>query len=313
MPVTFDDVRAASRRIAGVVHRTPVLACAAVDDRLGMRVVFKCEGFQKVGAFKYRGATNAVMQLDPDEAERGVLTHSSGNHAQALALAARHRGIQAWIVMPEDAPAIKRAAVEGYGATVVECAPTLEAREATAAEVQAKTGATFVHPYDDDRIIAGQGTAALELLEDHPDLEVVVAPVGGGGLLSGTGRAAHGVDPALRVFGGEPALADDAIRSLAAGRVLPPAPPVTVADGLRTALSERTFEVIREHVERIVPVSERAIVDWTRYLMERMKIVVEPSAAVPVAALDVLREELAGRRVGVILSGANVDLDRLSP
>lgn len=309
MSVDFDDVRAAAARIAGFAHRTPTLTCRAVDERLGMEVAFKCEGFQKVGAFKYRGATNAVLQLSVEAAGRGVLTHSSGNHAQALALAARERGIPAWIVMPENAPAIKRAAVEGYGATVVTCAPTLEAREATAARVARETGATFVHPYDDDRIIAGQGTAALELLQDHPDLEAVIAPVGGGGLLAGTCVAVHGHSPDVRVFAGEPELADDALRSLEQGVVLAPSSPVTIADGLRTALSERTFGIIREHVEQIVPVAEDAILDWTRFLMERMKIVVEPSAAVPAAALEAQGGLLEGARVGVILSGANLDLD----
>jgi threonine dehydratase len=308
---TLEDVRAAAARIAGEAHRTPVHTSEGLDALVGMRLFFKCENLQKVGAFKYRGATNAVRSLTDDEAARGVLTHSSGNHAQALALAAKRRGVPAWVVMPTNAPGVKRRAVEGYGAEIVPCEPTLEAREAGAAEVQARTGATFVHPYDDPRIVAGQGTAALELLEDVPDLDAVIAPVGGGGLCSGTCIAVHGLSPRTRVYGSEPAAADDAARSLASGELIPVGAADTIADGLRTSLSPLTFGILRAHVAGIPTVTEDEIVSAMRAIWERLKLVVEPSAAVPLAALARLHPELAGKRLGVILSGGNVDLDRL--
>ncbi len=308
---TLADIRAAAARIRGHAHRTPVLTCASLDRRAGAELLFKCENLQKVGAFKFRGATNAVFSLDDDEAARGVLTHSSGNHAAALALAARLRGIPAYVVMPTDAPRVKREAVLGYGARIVPCEPTLEARESTAAAVRESTGAVFVHPYDDPLVIAGQGTAALELIEDAGPFDAIVAPVGGGGLLSGTAIAVTSLSPGTRVFGAEPALADDAARSLREGRPLPPLPPRTIADGLRTALSERTFRAISTHVEDIVTVTEDEIVRAMRDVWERAKILIEPSSAVPVAALLERRLDLAGKRVGVILSGGNVDLDRL--
>lgn len=308
----FADVVAAADRIRPYVHRTPVLTSASFDERAGARVWFKCEGFQRVGAFKFRGATNAVRCLSDDEAARGVLTHSSGNHAQALALAARMRGISCWVVMPTDAPAVKRAAVEGYGAVVVPCEPTLAARESTAARVAGETGAVFIHPYDDARIVAGQGTATLELLEQVPEpLDLLVVPVGGGGLASGTCLAAHGIRPALEVVGAEPAGADDACRSLAAGRLLLQTHPKTVADGLRTSLSALTFGILREHLREIVTLEDSVTIAAMRWVMERMKIVVEPSSAVAVAAVLARPERVAGCNVGVILSGANVDLGRL--
>ncbi len=308
---TLDDVREAAARIRPHAHRTPTLTCGSLDRRAGATIFLKCENFQKVGAFKFRGACNAVFSLSDAEAARGVATHSSGNHAQALALAARLRGIPARVVMPSTAPAVKKAAVAGYGATITLCEPTLEAREATLAQVVRETGACLIHPYDDDRIIAGQGTAALELLEDHPDLDVVIAPVGGGGLLSGTAIAATALSPRIRVLAGEPEAADDAFRSLQAGRILPAGNPCTVADGLRTSLGQRTFPIIRDRVERIVTVSEAGIVEAMRYLWERAKILVEASSAVPVAALLGGKVDLAGLRIGVILSGGNVDLDAL--
>jgi len=304
-------VRDAATRIAGRAHRTPVLMSAHFDERLGCSVFFKCENFQKVGAFKFRGATNAVRFLSDDEAARGVVTHSSGNHAQALALAAKQSGIRAWVVMPTNAPAIKRAAVEGYGATIVPCEPTLAARESTAERVMTETGATFIHPYDNDRIIAGQGTAALELMEDVADLDAIVVPVGGGGLASGTCIAAHGLKPGVALYGAEPAEADDALQSLRAGKLIPVGAAKTIADGLRTSLSDRTFAILRAHLTDIVAVGEEEIVDTMRRVWERMKIIIEPSSAVPVAALAHVREALAGKRVGVILSGGNVDLARL--
>ncbi|MGB5175505.1 MAG: pyridoxal-phosphate dependent enzyme, partial [Thermoanaerobaculia bacterium] len=266
---------------------------------------------QKVGAFKFRGACNAVFSLSADELERGVVAHSSGNHAQALALAARLRGTRATIVMPENATAIKVAAVRDYGAEVVLCQPTQEAREGETARIVEETGASLIHPFNDSRIVAGQSTAAQELLEDVRELDSILAPVGGGGLLSGCALAAYYYSPATQVVGAEPAAADDAARSLEAGQILPARPPATIADGLLTSLGELTFAIIRDHVERIVTVDEAAIVEAMRAVWERMKILIEPSSAVPVAALLQGGLEVRGERVGVILSGGNVDLDRL--
>ncbi len=309
---TLDDVLAARTRIAPHAHRTPVHTSATLDAMSGAHLFFKVEALQRVGAFKFRGACNAVFSLSEAEASNGVATHSSGNHAQAVALAARLRGIAAHIVMPRDAPAVKRAAVEGYGARVYPCEPTLAARQTTLDAVVAKTGAAFVHPYDDPRVIAGQGTAGLELLEQAPGLDAIVVPVGGGGLASGTCLAAQGGTPAPRVFGVEPEAADDARRSLEAGRVVPSDDPVTIADGLRTSLSERTFAILRAHMERIVTVDEASIVRAMRTFWERTKLLIEPSSAVVVAALlEGTLPELRGARVGVILSGGNVDLGRL--
>jgi threonine dehydratase len=309
--VAIEDIHQAASRIAGRVHRTPVLTCATLDALAGAEIFFKCENFQKVGAFKMRGATNAVVSLSAHEAAKGVATHSSGNHAQALALAARNRGIPAYIVMPTSAPAVKRAAVLGYGAEIISCEPTLAARERTLEAVVERTGATFIHPYDDERIIAGQGTAALELIEDVPDLEIVMAPVGGGGLLAGTAISVASLAPGARVVAAEPAGADDAARSLAAGRILPSENPCTVADGLLTSLGRLNFPIIRRHVAGIWTVADPAIVAAMRLIWERMKIVVEPSAAVCLAAALEHTSEVAGRRVGIILSGGNVDLERL--
>jgi threonine dehydratase len=311
MVTTLADIRLAAERIRPHAHRTPVMTCSTLDRQVGAQVFLKCENLQRVGAFKFRGACNAVFSLPEGETRHGVVTHSSGNHAQALALAARLRGIPAYIVMPRTAPAVKKAAVAGYGGQITFCEPTLEARETTQAQVVARTGATPIHPYNDPRIIAGQGTAALELLEEVPDLDVILAPVGGGGLLSGTAVAARGLKPGIRVIAGEPEGADDACRSLAAGRILPSVDPRTIADGLLTSLGELTFAIIREQVERIVPVSEAGIVAAMRFLWERAKLLVEPSSAVPVGVLWERRAGLEGLRVGVILSGGNVDLDRL--
>jgi threonine dehydratase len=308
---SFDDIRAAAQRIAPYAHRTPVMTSAFFDRLTGGQLYFKCENLQKVGAFKFRGACNAVFSL-PDEAlRRGVATHSSGNHAQALALAARLRGTKAYIVMPRNAPEVKRRAVADYGAQIIPCEPTVADREGTAARVVDQTGATLIHPYNDPRIIAGQGTAALELLANVPDLDYLLAPVGGGGLISGTAIAAAGVSPKTRVIAAEPAAADDACRSLRAGRILPSENPQTIADGLRTSLGELTFAAIQQHVQEIVIVSEEAIVTALRHVWERMKIVIEPSSAVPVAALVEKKLDVAGKRVGIVLSGGNVDLANL--
>jgi threonine dehydratase/serine racemase len=309
----LNAIRAAQGRLAGLARRTPVETCATLDRLAGRSLFFKCEQLQKVGAFKFRGAANAVARLDAATAGRGVVTHSSGNHAQALALAARLRGVPAHIVMPENSSPVKRRAVEGYGAEVVLCPSTLEARETTAAAVLARTGGTLIPPYDHADVIAGQGTAALELLEDVPDLEMIVAPVGGGGLLAGTALAARGLKPALLVVAAEPSGADDAARSRAAGRLIPQTGPHTLADGLRTSLGELTWPVLRDLVERVVTVSEEEIVAGMRLAWERAKLLIEPSAAVAVAAVlsDEFRALSGARRVGVILSGGNVDLDNL--
>ena len=308
---TLEQIREAAARISPYVHRTPVFTCRSLDAMTGATLFLKCENLQKVGAFKIRGATNAVLSLADREAARGVATHSSGNHAAALALAARWRGVRAYVVMPENAPAVKQRAVEGYGAEVVPCRPTLAARGEMLAEVVARTGATVIHPYDDYRIIAGQGTAALELCEEVDDLDVIMAPVGGGGLLSGTALAVRGISARTRVLGAEPEIADDAFRSLQAGRIIPSSYPDTVADGLRTSLGELTFPIIRKHVDAIVTAGEADIIAATRTIWERMKLVVEPSAAVPLATILSGRVDLAGKRVGIVLSGGNVDLDTL--
>lgn len=280
-----------------------------LDEWLGFTAFLKAEHLQRGGSFKIRGAANAVLSLPDEAVERGVAAHSSGNHAAALALAAQDRGVPAYVVMPSDASTAKLAAVVSYGAHVVKCTPTLSAREETLGRVLAETGATEIHPYDDDRVIAGAGTAALELLESVPGLDVVVTPVGGGGLLAGTCIAAHGLDPAIRVIAGEPAGADDAARSLAAGRVIPQTDPRTLADGLLTSLSERTFAIIRDHVERIVTVDDSDSVAAMRFVWERTKQVVEPSAAVALAAA--CATGIGGARVGIVVSGGNCDLDRL--
>lgn len=308
---TLRSIQEAAERIGRYAHRTPVLTNASLDRAVDAKIYLKCENFQKVGAFKFRGACNTVFSLTDNEAARGVATHSSGNHAQAVALTAALRGIPAYIVMPQDAPFVKRSAVESYGGTITFCEPTLEAREKTLAEVVAETGSEFVHSYNDYRVIAGQGTAAIELLEEIPALDVVMAPVGGGGLLSGTAIAAHGIAAGIRVIAAEPEQADDAYRSFEAGRIIPSQAPATIADGLRTSLGERTFPIIRREVEQIVTVGERSIIAAMRFIWERVKILIEPSAAVPIAALFERKVDLAGLRIGVILSGGNVDLAKL--
>ncbi len=308
---TIDDIRAAARRIEPFAHRTPVLTCRNLNELCGARLYFKCENLQKVGAFKFRGATNAVFSLPEEDAARGVLTHSSGNHGAALALAARNRGIPSTVVMPHNAPGVKRRAVEGYGARVVSCEPTVVSREETADRELKTTGATFIHPYDNPRVIAGAGTATLELLEEVPDLDLVMVPVGGGGLLSGTATCAKALKPEIRVVAGEPAGADDAYRSFTTGTLHPQTNPQTIADGLRTSLSPRTFEIIREHVDDIVTVSEEGILRAMRLVWERAKIIIEPSSAVPLGAIMEHRLDASGLRIGIIISGGNVDLDHL--
>ncbi len=309
--VDLAAIRAAHGRIRQYIHRTPVLTSRSLDAAGRATLFFKCENLQKVGAFKARGACNAVFSLDEAEAARGVVTHSSGNHGAAVAWAAAQRGIRAWVVMPENSAQVKKAAVQGLGATVRFCPPTLEARDSTCAAVQAETGALLIHPYDDWRVIAGQGTAALELLEQVAGLDAVITPVGGGGLLSGTAIASRGIDPTIRVYGAEPAGADDAWRSLQCGHIVPQTDPRTIADGLRSSLGTKTFAVLSTHVDAIGTVSEQAIVQAMRLTWDKLKLIIEPSSAVPLAALLERKVPVAGLRVGIVLSGGNVDLDRL--
>jgi threonine dehydratase len=306
-------VREAARRIEGLAHRTPVLTCATLDRLAGRALFFKCEQFQKAGAFKFRGACNAILKLPPDVAARGVVTHSSGNHAQALALAARMRGIPAHVVMPRTASPVKRRAVEEYGARVIECEPVLEAREQTAAAVLAETGGTLVPPYNHPDVIAGQGTIALELLDQAPGLDAIVAPVGGGGLVSGICAAVSGLAPTCRIFAAEPKGADDAARSKAAGTLIPQTGPHTMADGLLTSLGDLTWPFVRDCVDRVITVSEEEILTAMRLAWERAKLLIEPSSAVALAAVlsDEFRALEGLPRVGIVLSGGNVDLDRL--
>lgn len=304
--VTFADVRAAAGRIDGILHRTPVHTSRTLDTELAARVFFKCETLQKVGAFKARGAVNAVFALSDDEARRGVVTHSSGNHAAALAFAAAERGVPCTVVMPHTAPAVKVQAVQGYGAEVVFCAPA--DREATCARVAGQRGAVVVHPFEDPAVIAGQGTAALELLEDVPDLDVVVTPVGGGGLLAGTAITVAAVRPTARVVGAEPAAVDDAARSLRSGERQPRVEdPDTVCDGLLTALGAPNFAILRDLGVEVLTAGEDSIVAAARFHLERMKLVVEPSGAVPLAVLRSHPRRFGGLRIGVVISGGNTD------
>lgn len=306
---SLSDIQTAHSRIRSFIHRTPVLTSTSLNRILGAEFFFKCENFQKVGAFKYRGATNAILSLTPAELEKGVGTHSSGNHAAALALAAAMAGVPAYIVMPHTAPAIKKAAVAGYGAHIVFCEPTQEEREKTMMKVQEETGCTFIHPYDRFEIIAGQGTAALELLEEIPTVDIIMAPVGGGGLLSGTAIAAKGLKPDIQVWAGEPQNADDAFKSFYSGELHPSINPKTIADGLLTSLSELTFKAIRENADAILLAPEQLIMDALNLILQRMKIVIEPSSAVPLATLMAGPEKhWKGKKIGIILSGGNLDM-----
>lgn len=311
MAITFKTILSATRRIEPYAHRTPVITCQSLNHQVGAQVFLKCENLQKVGAFKFRGAINAVFSLSEEQAACGVVAHSSGNHAQALALAARLRGIPAYIVMPSNAPQVKKEAVKGYGGMITFCEPTLEARESTQAEIITRTGATEIHPYNNERVIAGAGTAALELIQDVPNLDVILAPVGGGGLISGTAIAACESLPNIKVIAAEPEMADDAFRSLQAGHIVPSVNPQTIADGLLTSLGTLTFPIIQQRVEQIVTVSEESIITAMHFIWERTKIIIEPSAATPVGLLMERKLDLSGKRVGVILSGGNIDLGRL--
>lgn len=310
-PPTFNDILAAAARIAPHAHVTPVLRSRALDAMAGCAMHFKCEPLQRAGAFKFRGACNAVMALDDAALARGIVTQSSGNHGAALALAASLRGAKATVVAPRSTPAIKVAAMRGYGATVIECDTTQGARDARTAQVLAETGGTLVHPFNDPFVIAGQGTATLELLRAVPTIDAVVAPVSGGGLLSGTSIAAHGINARIDVFGAEPAGARDAADSLASGARVTGRAVDTVCDGLRAELGTLTFPILREHVREVLVVDDSAVLRAMRLLWERMKLVVEPSGAIGLAVVLANPQVFAGRRVGIVLSGGNVDLDAL--
>jgi threonine dehydratase len=307
--ITKENIIVAHARIKAYIHRTPVMTSAGIDERAGARLFFKCENFQKVGAFKARGAMNAVLSLSEAERERGVATHSSGNHAQALARAAKLVGIRSFIVMPSTAPEIKKRGVLGYGGEIFECEPTLASRESALEEVVKKTGAAVIHPFNNYAVMEGQATAARELFEEVAGLEAIIAPVGGGGLLNGTALAAKYFSPQTQVFAAEPEGADDAFRSMRSGKP-EPSQANSIADGLLTSLGDKTFPIIYEHVKEVITVSDDEIIDAMRLIWERMKIIVEPSGAVPLAAVLKAREKFQNRSVGIILSGGNVDLNR---
>ena len=305
------DIQNAEKRISGFIHRTPVLTSTLINGIVSSNLFFKCENFQKVGAFKFRGAINTVFSLSKEELKSGVATHSSGNHAAALALAAKMRNAKAYIVMPETAPAIKIKAVKDYGAEIIFCEPTLKARETTLKDVVNRTGATFVHPYNDLRVITGQATAAKELLEDTPNLDFVIAPVGGGGLLSGTSLSVNYFSNGTTVIGAEPKGADDAFRSFNANKIIPSMNPQTIADGLLTSLGDKTFPIIKIYVSEIITVEENSIIEAMRMIWERIKIIIEPSSAVPLASVLENKNKFANKNIGIILSGGNVDLENL--
>jgi len=305
------DIQQAHSRIKPFIHRTPVLKSQQLNELFKCELFFKCENFQKVGAFKFRGATNAVLSMTDEEKLKGVATHSSGNHAAALALAARTNGIKAYIVMPENAPAVKKNAVAGYGAEITFCKPTLQAREDTTRLIMEKTGATLIHPYDNFNVICGQGTAALELLEERDDLDIVIAPVGGGGLMSGTSTSVKGIKSSILVYGAEPLNANDAFISFNSGVLAKSVNPDTCADGLLTSLSELTFTVIRNNVDRIITAKEESIIECMLLVWERMKIIIEPSSATVLAVVKENPDLFKGKKIGLIISGGNVDFRKL--
>ena len=309
--MTAKDLLETHSRIQSYIHKTPVLTSTLINEIAGSDLYFKCENFQKMGAFKMRGAMNAVLQLSEAQKAKGVVTHSSGNFAQALSLAAKLAGIKAYIVMPSNAPQVKKDGVITYGGEIIECPPTQKDREETALAIQKEKGATFLHPYNMEQVILGQGTAAMELLDEHPDLEFIFAPVGGGGLIAGTALAAHYFGKNCQVIGGEPYEVDDAYRSLQSGQLETNQTTNTIADGLRMSLGDQTFPVIQKHVQSIIRVTENEIVDAMRLIWERMKIVIEPSCAVPLAALLKEKEQYRNKRIGIILSGGNVDMTNL--
>ena len=308
---TFDDVKTAQERIKPYISKTPVLSSSFINELSGAELFFKCENFQKAGAFKVRGASNAVFGLSEEIAVKGVATHSSGNHALSLAYAAGRRGIPVSVVMPHTAPEPKKAAVRAYGGTIVQCEPSTRSREETFAKVVAESGADFVHPYNDARVIAGQATCSLELLEQTAGLDAVVAPIGGGGMVSGTCLALSNVAPGIKIYAAEPKNADDAYRSFKAGYIIADDAPETVADGLKVPLKDLTWHFVSNHVEDILLATEQEIIDAMKLIWQRMKIVVEPSSAVPLATILNNKSTFAGKRVGLIITGGNVDLDKL--
>ena len=308
MKQTLIDVH---NRIKPFIHKTPVLSSSLVNDMVGANLVFKCENFQKMGAFKMRGAANAILSLTEEERQRGVVTHSSGNFAQAVSLAAKKLGVKAYIVMPENAPQVKKDAVRTYDGEIIECESTPEAREATASKIKEEKGASFLHPSNQDEVIFGNATAAIELLEECPELDVILTPVGGGGLIAGTALAAKYFSNGCKVVGGEPMNVDDAYRSLQSGRIETNDSFNTVADGLRTHLGDRNFPIIQAEVEKIIRVEEDEIIEAMQIIWERMKIIIEPSCAVPFAAVLKNREEFKNKNIGIILSGGNVDVKKL--
>jgi len=308
---TFQDMLDAHERIKPYIHRTPVLTSSYFNDLVGAELFFKCENFQKAGAFKVRGASNAVFGLDDEKANRGVATHSSGNHALSLSYAAGRRGIPCNVVMPRTAPEAKKAAVRGYGGRITECDPSTSSREEVFARVQEETGAEFVHPYNDPRVIAGQGTCSREFMEQTDGVNIMVAPIGGGGMISGTCLTLSNIAPDVEIIAAEPEQADDAYRSFKAGRIIADDAPVTVADGLKVPLKELTWHFVSNHVSDILTASEQEIIDAMKLTWQRMKIVMEPSCAVPLATILKNKDRFAGKRVGVIITGGNVDLDKL--
>jgi threonine dehydratase len=308
---TYDDVLAAHERVTPYVHRTPVLTSTYLNGLTGAELFFKCENFQKAGAFKARGASNAVFSLDDEQAAKGVATHSSGNHGLSLSYAAGRRGIPATVVMPRTAPEAKKAAVRGYGGRIVECEPSTSSREAVFAEVMAETGAEFVHPYNDPRVIAGQATCSRELFDQVENLDAVMAPIGGGGMISGTCLTLSNIAPDVEIYAAEPEKADDAYRSFKAGHIIADDAPQTIADGLKVPLKELTWHFVQKHVTDILTAGEEEIIDAMKLTWQRMKIVMEPSSAVPLATILKNKKTFAGKRVGVIITGGNVDLDKL--
>jgi threonine dehydratase len=308
---TLSDIKAAHERIKPYIHRTPVMTSQQLNKIFNCELFFKCENFQKVGAFKFRGATNAVLSLSGNEKRRGVVTHSSGNHAAALSLAARMNGVKAFIVMPESAPSVKKNAVAGYGAEITYCKPTLQSREETTRIIMEKTGATLIHPYDNFNVICGQGTAAMELLDDKKDLEVIIAPIGGGGLMSGTSTTVRSINEKIQIVGAEPLNANDAYISFNTGKLTPSVNPLTIADGLLTSLSELTFAIIRKNVDIIFTAKEELIAECMRLVWERMKIIIEPSSATVLAIIKENPDFFRAKRVGLILTGGNVDFKKL--
>jgi threonine dehydratase len=308
---SIDDIKSAHSRIMPFIHQTPVMSSQQLNELFGCELYFKCENFQRVGAFKFRGATNAVLSLSTSEKSRGVVTHSSGNHAAALALAARMNGVKANIVMPDNAPVVKKNAVAGYGADITFCKPTLQAREETTLMIMEKTGATLVHPYDNFDVICGQGTASLELLIEKNDLDIVIAPIGGGGLMSGTATCVKGINNRIQVIGAEPLNANDAYISFTTGILTPSVNPQTIADGLLTSLSELTFSIIKENVDKVYTATEQSIIDCMLLIWERMKIIIEPSSATVLAIVKENPDVFRGKKTGLILSGGNVDFRKL--